>query len=169
MIKIKFLNKLLVFSFFYFSINTVKSQTGNVFPLLDKVDQRLEKVFLKEDSTIREVIHDMDAILYFDKRDSILEIYYMDRSAFYNYLLSNSSSIYGIFINNQLLAIDRGAKEFFKFQSESQMSSSILIKKRKNNSKNLIEIPEPTEFRYSKYKQIQSGFKFINRNFLVSE
>jgi len=169
MIKIKFLNKLLIFSFFYFIVSAAKSQSTNVFPLLDKVDRRLEEVFFKENSTIRKVIHDMDAILYYDKKDSILEIYYMDRSAFYNYLLSNSSSIYGIFINNKLLAIDRGAKEFFQFQNESLMSFSMLIKKRKNNSKNLIEIPEPTDYRYSKYKQIQSGFKLINRNFLISE
>lgn len=165
----KFLKKVLLLSFFCFVISTAKSQTRNVFPLIDKVDKRLERVFFKEDSTIGKVIRDMDAVLYFDKRDSILEIYYMDRSAFYNYLLNNSSSIYGIFIHNKLLAIDRGAKEFFQFQSESRISSSILIKKRKNNSKNLIEIPEPTNYRYSKYKQIQSGFKFINRNFLVPE
>jgi len=143
-----------------------KSQSNAVFPVIENRNDQIGRVFSKEESEVNIGISSMDAVVHFQESDSTLDIYYMERTTLYQYLLENSKSIFGVQIQGRLIGIHKNAKRFLNTERNLVLTSKMKITRNKvQKNKDLIELPEPTDYKHSSYKLFHSGFKLIDRNF----
>ena len=158
-------NSLLLALIFLFISCKSDGQEIHSFPILKLESQNLGTILLKEELDLNQFIQESDLILKYEVKDSIMEIMYLPRDDFYNYLTLNFRHINGISVGNRFIVAEKGAEVFFDYSSNMRgLSLCIEIPNGEIKKDTLPNFIAPTDYIRSTYKIKSDEFILLDRN-----